>query len=114
MASDVQEKFTDASRFLVGQERAAKLNLIRHPTPEHAEYQKKAREAMHDEIQRVRDCVYMFDGEDVFDSETIQMLYKLSYALHDVVDGNPVGTLERRSEEQSTPPLKPLTSLDDL
>jgi hypothetical protein len=52
----------------------------------------RARDPVHDEIQRVRDCVNMFYGEGVFDPETTQMLVNLTYALHDVVDGKPVGT----------------------
>jgi hypothetical protein len=88
----------EAMQSIFGQMKAVELQLMRNPTPEHAEYQKKAREAMHDGIQSVRDGAYRFDGEAVFDSETIGILYNLTYALHDVVDGDKIGTLQAKIE----------------
>ena len=106
----------EAMQSMFGQVKAAELQLMRNPTPEHASYQKEARAAMHRGIQSVRDGVYRFDGEGVFDSETIGMLYNLTYALDDVVDGDAIGTLQAKldaeDEARKARPKPPLDAID--
>ena len=95
--------------------KAAELHLMRNPAPEHAAYQKEAREAMHSGIQYVRDCAYRLDDEGVFDSETIGMLYNLTYALDDVVDGDAIGTLQAKLDvemKREARPKPPLVAID--
>jgi hypothetical protein len=91
--------------------------MLRNPTPEQAEYQRHEREHLHELVEGVRYAVYRIDGEGVFDSETIGMLYKQAYGLHDIIDGDPIGTLEQRVDEQvrnQTARMKKASSVDEL
>jgi hypothetical protein len=87
----------DTIRDLIAEIRAREQAMLRNPTPEQAVYQRRERERLHELVESFRSAVYRIDGEGVFDSETIGMLYKQAFGLHDIIDGDPIGTLEQRA-----------------
>jgi hypothetical protein len=102
---------------LIAEIRAREQAMLRNPTPEQAEYQRREREHLHELVEGIRYAVYRIDGAGVFDNETIEVLYKQAFGLHDIVDGDPIGTLEQRVDEQvreQTARMKQASSFDEL
>jgi hypothetical protein len=107
----------DTIREFIAEIRAREQAMLRNPTPEQAEYQRRERERLHELVEGVRYAVYWIDGEGVFDAETMGMLYKQAYGLHDIIDGDPIGTLEQRVDEhvrEQTATMKRALSFDEL
>jgi hypothetical protein len=55
-------------------------------------HQHKTRVGLHSMVDDLSQQIYLIDGNGVFDGATIMMLYEQAYGLHDIIDGNPVGT----------------------
>ena len=96
---------------------ASEAEALRNPTPEQAEHQREAREALHDLVDELDHCIYAFNGSGVFDTETILMLYKQARGLHDIIDGDLIGTFAQQMDEElrdETKRMKRVSSLEEL
>lgn len=86
-------------RGLIARAEAAHKIALLNPTPEQAEYQYATRQALQAMVDDLAQSIYLIDGKGVFEDETILMLRDQVYGLSDVIDGNPVGTLKRHTDD---------------
>ena len=96
---------------------AREQEALRNPTPEQAERQARTRRNLHhlaDELQGAAHCI---DGEGVLEREKVKALYRMAYFIHDIVEGDPLGTYERRRVEEAREErsrMKSVSSFDEL
>jgi hypothetical protein len=98
--NDIADSLTNIVCTLITEAKTGHEGALRNPTPEQAEYQHKTREDLHAMVDDLSQTVYLIDGIGVFDDETIMMLHKQAYGLHDIIDGDPAGTFERRASSR--------------